>query len=178
MTFPHPLEPRERKVGKWSANMVFDQEPPLVNKVLPSADQRLSRARLMVGRGVADPRLVVRAGFIQDVSPKQLQGNSIDLKVKDVFRIDGGISLYRSGKRELPEYVIQNYNPVDFMYKLDPQHLYQIEFEETVALPWYLCGITLIRSSMAKSGCSGESGLYDSGYAGSTGMSVSVKFAS
>lgn len=61
------------------------------------------------------------------------------------------------------------------MYKLEPGQRYQIEFKEQLSLPNDICALTLVRSSMAKSGCTGENGLFDSGYQGGTGMMVSVQ---
>lgn len=140
----------------------------------------LSKLRLRLSLGVVDPRLVSKLGIVQGHAERQIQGNSIDLTVKDVFLIQGGVVLYSDGRRELPAYSpVVPYKPYSLegqsWYKLEPDSLYQIEFNETVKIPDYLCGITLVRSTMAKSGCSGENGLFDSGYQGSTGMMVSVE---
>ena len=61
------------------------------------------------------------------------------------------------------------------MYRLHPATRYQVEFTAKLNLPEHLCGITLVRSTMAKSGCTGENGLFDSGYEGGCGMMVSVQ---
>lgn len=117
--------------------------------------------------------------------PNHIQGNSVDLSVKEVYRIDGGIKIASDGKRELPPY--KKVKPKIIRWKdglwrntfvFSPRHLYQVEFVEQVAIPEDMCGLTFLRSSMFKSGASGETGLFDSGYFGGTGMTISVKFKS
>ena len=128
--------------------------------------------------GVLNPLLVAKAGFIQDFDPDRVQGNSIDLRIERVFRVDGGVTIWANGERELPPYI-----PVGTfldpkgreMFKFHPDHLYQVEFKEKVDLPHFICALTILRSSMFKSGASSETGLFDSGYRGGTGTVVSVK---
>jgi dUTP pyrophosphatase len=153
--------------------------------------QRLQKSKTKKTVGVLSPREMIQRNVIQNYDPEKIQGNSIDLRVKDVFQIDGGIVLHKNGDRELPPYrrvksfsaprvgKQTNEGPEEcFYFKLEPQHLYQIEFEEQVTIPLDVCSITVLRSSMFKSGASGESGLFDSGYSGQTGMTIAVKFES
>lgn len=142
--------------------------------------------RLFVGQpGVLNPEKMVRENQITDFDPARIQGNSIDLRIKSVFRIDGGITLHEDNTRELPPYVKEkpftlprkNGNVASY-FRLDPQHLYQVEFFESVNLSKDVCALTFLRSSMFKSGASGETGLFDSGYSGGTGMTINVKFQS
>lgn len=139
-------------------------------------DKYSHRIGLKLSRGVVDPRRVIKAGFIKGVEPRLVQGNSVDLSIAFVYEIIGGLVLRQSGERTLPDYKLVE--PVDLYdmtgYVLSPEKLYQVEFAQTVKIPDYLCAITLVRSSMAKSGCSGENGLFDSGYYGSVGMMVKV----
>lgn len=129
--------------------------------------------------GVINPSTVVEKEFITGVNPENIQPNSIDLTVSKVYTINGTLVLYanKENRRKLPEYTELrpfNYDGVN-MYKLEPGIRYQIEFNETLDLDNTLCGITLVRSSMAKSGCTGENGLFDSGYQGACGMMVQVQ---
>ena len=134
---------------------------------------------------IVNPADVVQKGYIQGVDPKNIGPNSIDLRIGIVYQIDGGITLFADGNRMLPTYTKSVPYPVPredgssvLCYSLFPQHLFQIEFMETVRLPRDLCAMTVLRSSLFKSGASGEAGLYDSGYSGGTRMTVGVKFAS
>lgn len=101
------------------------------------------------------------------------QPNSYDLQTRVIYEICGGVTLYADGSKELPEY--KEVESVDGFFILKPDILYQVEAYETVKMPHSICGISIMRSSMAKSGASGEIGLYDSGYQGSLGMTVKVK---
>ena len=126
----------------------------------------------LLGLGVLDPRVVVAHG-VMNVKPELIRGNSIDLTVREVYVVQGGVTLRADGSRQLPAYSLVTPDHEGF-YALDPATVYQFEFEQSVDLPHWMCGITMIRSSMAKSGCSGENGLFDSGYRGSTGMMIRV----
>lgn len=105
---------------------------------------------------------------------KNLQPNSCDLRLGRVFRIQGGIKLYADGTKEMPPYEEQGPDTGGFFH-LGTGVLYQLEFMEYVKLPLDVAAISIMRSSMSKSGASGEPGLYDSGYNGTCGMTVSVK---
>lgn len=131
------------------------------------------RTQLRYSRGIVDPRLVLQSGFMTKVGFNCVQGNSIDLTVGEVYEVRGEVTLDRNGKRELPFYfpVI----PKDDYFTLELGEVYQIEFQQRVKLPHYLCGITFVRSSLAKSGTSGENGLFDSGYEGGLGMMLTVR---
>lgn len=102
-----------------------------------------------------------------------VQPNSIDLRINEVFVIGSGLVLWEDGRRKLPEYT--KIEPSDGWFTLSPTELYQVEFMESIQVPSGVCGITLLRSTMFKSGASGESGLYDTGYRGGVGMTISVK---
>jgi len=129
--------------------------------------------------GVINPSYIHRWGFIEGIQEGNIQPNSIDLTVSKVYTINGTLVLYanKETRRKLPEYSEMKpflYEGVE-MYRLEPGIRYQIEFNEQLSLPDYICGITLVRSSMAKSGCTGENGLFDSGYKGACGMMVQVQ---
>lgn len=108
-----------------------------------------------------------------DYDKRNLQPNSYDLRVDKAYEIMGGIVLYADGTKELPQY--RDNQPQGGWFVLWPDRLYQLEFSETVKMPPNICAISVMRSSMAKSGAAGEVGLYDSGYEGRCGMTVSVK---
>jgi len=136
--------------------------------------------------GIVNPKDVVDFGFITGVDEEDIQPNSIDLRVENVYTINGPLVLFanKENQRQLPEYSplrafsypvdVELKNSVD-MYRLEPGQRYQIEFSAKLDLPGNICGLTLVRSTMAKSGCSGENGLFDSGYQGACGMMVSVQ---
>lgn len=144
----------------------------------------VSTMKLRSSKGIVDPRSVVSAGIVQNVEPRLIQGNSIDLSISKVYEIVGGLTMRKDGSRILPDYQLVDPNVMISNvkgsystfggYELFPDKLYQVEFEQKVQLPSYICGITLVRSSMAKSGCSGENGLFDSGYSGPVGMMIKV----
>jgi deoxycytidine triphosphate deaminase len=128
---------------------------------------------------VINPYEIVFSNYISGVNPENIQPNSIDLTVASVYTITGSLVLFagKEKRRQLPEYVPLKtflYEGVE-MFKLEPGSRYQIEFNEFLDLPGHICGLTLVRSSMAKSGCTGENGLFDSGYKGPCGMMVSVQ---
>ena len=136
--------------------------------------------------GIINPVKIVTNNFISGVNPDNIQPNSIDLTVSNVYTINGTLVLFadKKNRRQLPEYTpLKSFSyPVDIefknsveMFKLEPGIRYQIEFNEILDLPSNVCGITLVRSSMAKSGCTGENGLFDSGYKGACGMMVQVQ---
>lgn len=134
--------------------------------------------RLKYSRGIVDPRLVIGLNIISEVQEQNIQGNSVDLTVGEVYTSSGDVHLKSSGERKLPTFtLVEPYTSVlgEETYCLQPNEVYQVEFREQVKLPYYLCGITLVRSTLAKSGTSGENGLFDSSYEGSTGMMVTVK---
>jgi len=128
---------------------------------------------------VINPLEIVYSGYIKNVKPENIQPNSIDLTVASVYTITGSLVLFanKENKRRLPEYHSLKTFPFEGveMFKLEPGYRYQIEFNEVLNLPSSVCGLTLVRSSMAKSGCTGENGLFDSGYQGACGMMVSVQ---
>lgn len=124
---------------------------------------------------VLDPQSCVR--LLDNSVESSIKSNSYDLRVGRVFEIHGGIEIYADGTRVLPPYrEATPYTDTEGreMYCLRPSTLYQIESIESIHLPDDVCAISLMRSSMHKSGASGEAGLYDSGYEGTCGMTVSV----
>lgn len=117
---------------------------------------------------------------VENVKYEDVQPNSLDLRVANVYEIKGPLVLFASkeNKRELPEYSPLKTFPYPGgfeMYKLEPGIRYQVEFTAKLNLPYNVCGITLVRSTMAKSGATGENGLFDSGYHGACGMMISVQ---
>lgn len=125
---------------------------------------------------VLDPVKVVPK-YLSNYSVDNINANSYDLRVDRMFEVLGGISIYADGTRELPKYrEVKTYTDYQDrkLYKLTPGTLYQVETFESVDLPPQVSAITLMRSSMHKSGASGEVGLYDTGYSGKCGMTVSV----
>ena len=131
-------------------------------------------------QGILNPEKVVNLGYIHQVRAEDIQPNSIDLRVLDIYEIKGNLVLFadKNNRRELPEYhLIQPFPYGDGfkMYKLEPGKRYQVEFEALLDLPQDVCAITLVRSTMAKSGCTGENGLFDSGYKGACGMMIAVQ---
>jgi len=128
--------------------------------------------------GVLNPSEVIDRGCIANFRLENVQPNSIDLTVDKVFTMSGTLVLYKdSTERKLPDYTplkTFTYEGLE-MYKLEPGQRYQIEFKEQLNLQGNICALTLVRSSMAKSGCTGENGLFDTGYRGGTGMMVSVQ---
>ena len=127
---------------------------------------------------VLNPNDVIERGCITNYNPDNVQPNSIDLTVDKVYTMNGTLVLYKdTTSRKLPDYTplkTFTYEGLE-MYKLEPGQRYQIEFREQLNLHSNVCALTLVRSSMAKSGCTGENGLFDSGYCGGTGMMVSVQ---
>lgn len=128
---------------------------------------------------IINPHEIIFSEYITGVNPDNIQPNSIDLTVASVYTISGPLVLFagKEKRRQLPEYFPLKtflYEGVE-MFKLEPGYRYQVEFKEVLDLPSSVCGLTLVRSSMAKSGCNGENGLFDSGYKGPCGMMVSVQ---
>lgn len=130
---------------------------------------------------VANPSQLI-GNAISIVPQSQIQPNSIDLTVNKVYEIRGTLALFKeSHRRQLPEYFSVHPFTIEYpegpskMFVLEPGKRYQVEFAEKLTIPEDLCGITLVRSTMAKSGCSGENGLFDSGYTGPCGMMISVQ---
>lgn len=117
------------------------------------------------------------AWYLDNYVHSNIQPNSYDLRVNRVFEIRDGLRLYANGTKELPKY--HEVNPVVQggleWFQFNPGTLYQFESYESIRLPKRVCAITILRSSMNKSGASGEIGLYDSGYEGHCGMTISVK---
>lgn len=117
-------------------------------------------------------------GLLKGAREENFRSNSYDLRVSRVFEILDGIAIYADNSRELPPYrEVKSYldEAGREVYSLSPDSVYQIETMEEVDLGEDVCAVTLMRSSMHKSGSSGEAGLYDSGYSGPCGMTVSVK---
>ena len=46
----------------------------------------------LLGLGVLDPRVVVAHG-VMNVKPELIRGNSIDLTVREVYVVQGGVTL-------------------------------------------------------------------------------------
>lgn len=138
--------------------------------------------------GVLDPARALTEGWILGAEESNVGPNSVDLRVKQVFEIRGGVMISSEGRRRLPEHremkprLLQD--PFETLpnewsgeknyYILSPGQLYQVEFVESVNLPLGVCALSILRSTMYKSGASGENGLYDSGYSGGTGMTIKV----
>lgn len=121
---------------------------------------------------IVDPKQLLDV-VLFDYDEKNVQPNSYDLRTDTIFEIQGGVTLYADGSKDLPTY--RPLTAPGGFFTLWPDTLYQVEAFERVEVPDDLCGISIMRSSMAKSGASGEVGLYDSGYKGSLGMTVRVK---
>lgn len=136
---------------------------------------------------IVDPRTLLDKHLFE-YKEANVQPNSYDLRLHRVFEIRGGITLYANGKKELPRYTevmptprwygYENPAPPEPWFMLSRHTLYQLEFYETVSMPPHLAAISIMRSSMSKSGASGEMGLYDSGYVGQCGMTVSLEYPS
>lgn len=130
---------------------------------------------------VLNPRDLISQGYITNYDPKLVQGNSIDLRIDRAYKVDGGVTLWRDGHRELPPYVPHETfeSPLgQSFFEFSPESLYQVEFMERVEIPEDACSLVVLRSSMFKSGASSEVGLFDSGYKGGCGTVISVKFNS
>lgn len=136
---------------------------------------------------IVDPNTILDQHLF-DYNLKNVQPNSYDLRLHRVFEIRGGINLYADGRKELPNYLeieptdkvhgYPNPSPPEPWFILKTNTLYQLEFKETVNLSKDYAAISIMRSSMSKSGASGEVGLYDSGYIGNCGMTISLKHSS
>lgn len=124
---------------------------------------------------ILDPQSLLDYALF-DYVEDNIQPNSYDLRLNRVFQICGGIKLYADGRKELPPYrELEPDGKEGTWFQLRTGNLYQLEFLERVRIPANATAITIMRSSMSKSGASGETGLYDSGYKGNCGMTVSVK---
>ena len=123
---------------------------------------------------VLDPQTCIQ--YLDNYDLENVQPNSYDLRVSKFFEIKGGLTLHADGTKELPQYKKVQTEPYwSDWFILYPNRLYQFESFEFVNLPEGVCAITILRSSMNKSGASGEIGLYDSGYKGQCGMTISVQ---
>ena len=117
---------------------------------------------------VLNPQRVASLGVVTDLLQENISCNSIDLRIHRVYEIRGLLDLTQE-ERVLPEFVEVEF---DDILELKPHKTYQVEFYEKVHLTSSLCAISILRSTLFKSGASGEVGLYDSGYSGSTGMTI------
>lgn len=117
---------------------------------------------------ILNPRRLATLGVVTNLLQENISCNSIDLRTHRVYEIRGHLDLTQE-ERILPEFVEVEF---DDILELEPHKTYQIEFYEKVHLTSSLCAISILRSTLFKSGASGEVGLYDSGYSGSTGMTV------
>lgn len=117
---------------------------------------------------VLNPQRLASLGVVTNLLQENISCNSIDLRIHRVYEIHGLLDLTQE-ERILPEFVEVEF---DDILELKPHKTYQVEFYEKVHLTSSLCAISILRSTLFKSGASGEVGLYDSGYSGSTGMTV------
>lgn len=134
---------------------------------------------------IVDPKTLLDKHLFE-YKRENVQPNSYDLRLHKVFEIRGGIRFFANGEKQLPPYQevhpteglfgYPNPSPPEPWFILRKGVLYQLEFYETVSMPSHLAAISVMRSSMSKSGASGEPGLYDSGYIGQCGMTVSVDY--
>lgn len=117
---------------------------------------------------VLNPQRLASLGVVTNLLQENISCNSIDLRIHRVYEIRGLLDLTQE-ERILPEFVEVEF---DDILELKPHKTYQVEFYEKVHLTSSLCAISILRSTLFKSGASGEVGLYDSGYSGSTGMTI------
>lgn len=126
------------------------------------------------GLTAVEKRLVYRQD--EEVPSLSVQPNGVDLTVKEIYKVDGSL-VVETESVKLPNFTLLKRHATESgtsYWKLRPGHVYQVEFKEHVDFPSEYCGVVFIRSSLSKSGCTGENGLFDSGYRGSTGMTLEV----
>ena len=71
--------------------------------------------------GIINPVKIVTNNFISGVNPDNIQPNSIDLTVSNVYTINGTLVLFadKKNRRQLPEYTpLKSFSyPVDIEFK-------------------------------------------------------------
>lgn len=109
----------------------------------------------------ADPPLV--AGW-RDLDA-QLQPNGFDLSLRSVARLVGQGTVARdNSRRQLPDYADLPFDEDDFV-ELAPG-VYQVVFNEIVALPNDLMALGRPRSSLCRCGVNVVTAVWDAGYRG------------
>ncbi len=100
---------------------------------------------------------------------KCIQPNAVDLPVKDVFKINGGI-VDLSNKVHAKRNKVE---PIDGVYTLEGGK-YDIVFATDVEIAEGEAGFLIQRSSLNRNGITLTSGLYDSGYSNLVGGCLHV----
>lgn len=107
---------------------------------------------------IINPKKIIKDKVITPVNKKQIQPNSIDLTIKSVRLIEGGVLTERGATPWLTE-MLQNQ-----FFTLRGNKAYDIIFNEYVEVPENMVGFIVCRSSLNRIGAFITSGLYDSGF--------------
>ena len=100
-----------------------------------------------------------KSNLTATLDDKCIQPNAVDLPVKDVFKIDGGI-VDLSNKVHAKRTKVE---PTDGVYTLEGGK-YDVVFATDVEIAEGEAGFLIQRSSLNRNGARISSGLYDSGY--------------
>jgi len=122
---------------------------------------------------VINPKQIIEREIITSEQELVHGPNSVDLKLKTVLRILGGLTVRADGSRDLPLVEEYKVGPLGY-WQLRPGKVYQLLFEEHVDLPEDVCALTFLRSTFNRSGCVGSSSVFDSGYKGQVGITLAT----
>lgn len=133
------------------------------------------------------PQTAVDEGWIRNIANPEIQVGSdgIDLTLKSVSAIMGGMSILTNAKSNTVHRALELVEPVTTDgWEVIPDGIvgydlsagsYDLGFNEFVTLPQGVAALLLLRSSFSRAGHSMFSGLYDQGYEGYTGAVMHVE---
>lgn len=99
----------------------------------------------------------------------QIQPNGIDLRVHDITKVLGQLSVPRSGRVNYGALEVAQIHWERGWTLVKPGDSYIVEFEEFISVPDGYCAIIEPRSSLLRSGVNIASGVWDTGFQGSLG---------
>lgn len=122
---------------------------------------------------VLDGKTIAYKNYVTPVDDEQVQPNGVDLRVKEIWAVDGKAYLDADSKMHfmnMNKYsALEHFDNGESEFVLYAGTHYAVDFMETVSVPERYCAIIYPRSSLLRAGAFVTSALWDTGFEGQLG---------